>query len=298
MPFLILIPILLVLVANLVRKIFRPILTLSAEIDKRTETQLFPIETSHLPVEVRPFVVAINRLLVRIDQSMDKQRRFVADAAHELRSPLTALSLQAERLGQADMSALARERLTTLHKGILRGRHLLDQLLTLATVQATIDQPKSSVSVQGVFRSVLEDFMPIAELKNLDIGVEKMQNIYLWINELDLRTIVKNLVDNAVRYTPDGGRVDLSVFEHDGCTTLKIQDTGPGITTAERQCVFDPFYRTLGSDQIGSGLGLSIVKAITDRIGAQITLGFSDELTASGLRVCVLFFQSNQHGLQ
>ena len=130
MPFLILVPVLLLIVANLVRKMFRPIAALSAEIDQRAEQELHPVEEGHLPAEVRPFVVAINRLLARVNQSMETQRRFVADAAHELRSPFTALSLQAERLAEADMSNLARGRLMTLRRGIERGRSLLDQLLT------------------------------------------------------------------------------------------------------------------------------------------------------------------------
>lgn len=287
MPFLILVPILLLIVADLVRKMFRPIASLSAEIDQRAEQELHPVEESHLPAEVRPFVVAINRLLARVDQSMQTQRRFVADAAHELRSPLTALSLQAERLAEADMPELARERLMTLRLGIARGRKLLDQLLTLARAQAALDRPSSSVSVQQVYRRVLEDLMPLAEAEHIDIGVEGAQDARVWVNELDLMAVVKNLVDNAIRYTPKGGKVDLSVSATQGWATLRIQDSGPGIPVAERARVFDPFYRTLGSDQVGSGLGLSIVKAITDRMGAEIELGFSDEVEDRGLCVCV-----------
>lgn len=287
MPFLILVPVLLVIVADLVRKMFRPIASLSTEIDQRAEQELHPIEETHLPAEVRPFVVAINRLLARIEQSMENQRRFVADAAHELRSPLTALSLQAERLDQADMSGLARERLITLRLGIERGRNLLDQLLALARAQSMLDRPKSPVSVQHVYRRVLEDLMPLADAKHIDIGVEGAQDVLLWANELDLIALVKNLVDNAIRYTPDGGKVDLSVCSEEACAILQVQDSGPGIQVDERDRVFAPFYRTLGSDQVGSGLGLSIVKAITDRMDAEIQLGFSDELRQSGLRVCV-----------
>ncbi|WP_296446914.1 sensor histidine kinase [Rhodoferax sp. UBA5149] len=288
MPLLILVPILLLIVADLVRKMFRPIASLSAEIDQRAEQELHPVEESHLPAEVRPFVVAINRLLARVDQSMETQRRFVADAAHELRSPLTALSLQAERLAEADMSDLARERLVTLRRGIERGRKLLDQLLTLAKAHATPEQPKSSVSVRHIYRHVLEDILPLAEAKHIDIGIEGEQDAQLWVNELDLMAVVKNLVDNAIRYTPEGGRVDLSVTTEGGRAVLRIQDSGPGIQVAERERVFAPFYRTLGNDQVGSGLGLSIVKAVTDRISAEIQLGFSDGVRHCGLCVCVL----------
>ena len=288
MPFLILVPVLLLIVADLVRKMFRPIAALSKEIDQRAEQELHPVEDRHLPVEVRPFAVAINRLLARVGQSMDSQRRFVADAAHELRSPLTALSLQAERLAEAEMSSLARERLTVLRQGIERGRSLLDQLLTLAKAQSATGSPKSPVSVQGIYRRVLEDLMPLAEAKHIDIGVEGTQDADVWVSELDMIAVVKNLVDNAIRYTPEGGRVDLSVDVSDGKAVLRIQDSGPGIPLAERDRVFDPFYRTLGSEQIGSGLGLSIVQTIAHRIGAEIRLDFSDQAKQTGLSVAIL----------
>ncbi len=288
MPFLILIPVLLLIVAKLVRKMFRPIASLSAEIDQRAEQELHPIDESDLPAEVRPFVVAINHLLARVAQSMETQSRFVADAAHELRTPMTALSLQADRLAQSEMSGPGRERLMTLRQGIERGRKLLDQLLTLTRAQATLDRPGSMVSVQHIYRRVLEDIMPLAEDKHIDIGVEGMEDAQLWVNELDMITVVKNLVDNAIRYTPEGGRVDLSVSREESRIILRVQDSGPGILVVDRERVFDPFYRTLGSNEVGSGLGLSIVKAVTDRIGAEIQLEFSDEVRHSGLCVCVI----------
>jgi two-component system OmpR family sensor kinase len=288
MPFLVLVPILLVIVADLVHKMFRPIATLSREIDQRAEQELHSIEDSHLPAEVRPFVVAINRLLSRVAHSMNTQRRFVSDAAHELRSPLTALSLQAERLAQAEMSGAARERLVVLRQGIERGRNLMDQLLTLAKAQSPTELPKSPISVQGIYRRVLEDLVPLAEAKHIDIGVEGAQDVQVWVSELDMIAVVKNLVDNAIRYTPEGGRVDLAIIPTQEYAMLHIQDTGLGIPLAERDRVFDPFYRTLGSEQIGSGLGLSIVQTIANRIGAEIRLDFSDEVRQTGLSVTVL----------
>lgn len=288
MPFLILVPLLLLIVADLVRKMFRPIASLSKEIDQRAERELHPVDDRHLPAEVRPFAVAINRLLARVGQSMESQHRFVADAAHELRSPLTALSLQAERLEEAEMSSLARQRLAVLRQGVERGRSLLDQLLTLARAQSAAESPSPPVSVQGIYRRVLEDLMPLAEVKHIDIGVEGTQDAEVRVSELDMIAVVKNLVDNAIRYTPEGGRVDLSVKVLEGKAALRIEDTGPGIAPAERDRVFDPFYRTLGSEQIGSGLGLSIVRTIADRIGAELSLEFSDRTRQTGLAVTVL----------
>ena len=289
LPFLVLVPVLLFVVAVLVRKIFKPVSDLSIEIDQRGELELYPIAPEPLPSEIRPFVEAINRLLGRIEQSMDEQRRFVADAAHELRSPLTALSLQAERLADSEMSASAHERLSTLRQGIERGRSLLDQLLALAQAQASTATPAAAVSVQKVFRRVLEDLMPLAEVKGIDIGVVSDLDARISVNEVDLITLVKNLVDNAIRYTPQGGRVDLSVIAADGAITLAVEDSGPGIPEAERGRVFDPFYRIMGSDEIGSGLGLSIVRTIAARAGATVTLGSACDRSRSGLRVTVAF---------
>jgi two-component system OmpR family sensor kinase len=290
LPFLVLVPILILLVADLVRQMFRPIALLSAEIDQRDEQALHPVVEEHLPAEVRPFVVAINRLLARVMQAMDAQRRFVADAAHELRSPLTAMSLQAQRLAEADMSEEARARLATLQQGIARSRNLQDQLLTLAKVQASIGRPESTISLQAIFRRVLEDLMPLAEAKHIDIGVQGQQDAQVLASELDLIVLVKNLVDNAIRYTPNGGRIDIALTVQAGFATLQVKDTGPGIPAGERDRVFAPFYRALGSEQVGSGLGLSIVQTIAQRIGATVSLAYADAVNESGLNVSVAIF--------
>jgi two-component system, OmpR family, sensor kinase len=287
LPFLILVPILMFVVAVLIRKIFKPVADLSSEIDQRGEQELHPIAPEPLPAEIRPFVGAINRLLGRVEQSMDAQRRFVADAAHELRSPLTALSLQAERLADTEMSANAHERLNTLRQGIKRGITLLDQMLALARAQGSAVTTDTSVSIQQVYRRVLEDLMPLAEAKGIDIGVVSDSDAQVIANEVDVITLVKNLVDNAIRYTPPGGRVDLSVSDDNGATTLVIEDSGPGIPEADRERVFDPFYRVLGSDEIGSGLGLSIVRTISARLRATVSLGYACDQSRSGLKITI-----------
>lgn len=289
LPFLVLVPVLLLLVARLVRTMFGPITALAQQVDARAEQDLQPMATRGLPAEVRPFVGAINRLLARVAQAMAAQQRFVADAAHELRSPLAALSLQAERLAQADMSAGARERLGALRQGIERGRRLVDQLLALARAQsAQATQAAAPVSVQRAFRQVLEDLMPLAEARAIDIGVEgaqDTQDVPLRVAERDLHTLLRNLVDNAIRHTPAGGRVDLGVRTTAGAVVLSVRDTGPGIAPEERERVFDPFYRLPGSGPIGSGLGLSIVRAVAERIGASVRLDYSDAAQCTGLVV-------------
>ncbi len=287
LPFLILFPVLLLVVGDLVRKLFRPIGTLAAEIDQRAEQELHPIDEQHLPTEVRPFVVAINRLLARVAQSMDSQRRFVADAAHELRSPMTALSLQADRLAATDMSPMTRERFLPLSRGIERGRKLIDQLLSLAAAQSAADRAPTQLSVHAVYRQVLENLLPLADAKQIDIGVDSTVDVPVLFNSMDLFTLVKNLVDNAIRYTPPGGRIDLSVVAMPDAVQLQIKDSGPGISLEEQARVFDPFYRSLGTDEAGSGLGLSIVKAIAERTDARVQLGFTDEMEQRGLCVTV-----------
>ncbi|AXI61185.1 two-component sensor histidine kinase [Pseudomonas kribbensis] len=287
LPFLILFPVLLLVVGDLVRKMFRPIATLSADIDQRDEQALHPVDESHVPSEIRPFVVAINRLLGRVAQSVDNQRRFVADAAHELRSPMTALSLQAERLAATEMPAAARERLLPLTRGIDRSRNLIDQLLSLAAAQSSSNAVPSRVSVLHIYRRILEDLLPLADRKNIDIGVESSEDVQVSINETDLLILIRNLVDNAIRYTPPGGRIDLSVKREQAAVVLQVSDTGPGIAVEEQARVFDPFYRSLGTDESGSGLGLSIVKAIADRTGLKVDLGFTDVIERSGLCVTV-----------
>ena len=287
MPFLVLVPILLLVVARLVREIFRPISSLAVEVDRRGERELHPLAHDGIPSEVRPFVTAINRMLKRVERNMAEQRRFIADAAHELRSPLTALSLQAERLASADMSDPARERLGALRHGIERSRAQLDQLLSLARAQSAPSASGAPVSVLQVYRSVLEGLMTMAEAKRLDIGVEGREDVRLQVAEVDLLALVKNLVDNAIRYTPADGRIDLSVAARGQEAVIEVRDSGPGIPPAERERVFDPFYRVLGSGELGSGLGLSIVKAVAERIGASIELAYANEADRSGLWVVV-----------
>jgi two-component system OmpR family sensor kinase len=179
----------------------------------------------------------------------------------------------------------ARARLVPLRRGIERGRQLIDQLLTLAKAQSTASSEASTTSVHEVYRHVLEDLWPLAERKHLDIGVEIEQDVRVGINEIDLTAVVKNLVDNAIRYTPAHGRVDLTLKMDNGQALLQIRDSGPGIAVEEQERVFDPFYRSLGTDESGSGLGLSIVKAIMDRSGARVRLGFTNERARSGLCV-------------
>lgn len=288
LPLLAALPLLPLLVAALVRRVFIPVGVLAHDVDQRSEQQLHALEPQFLPVELRPFVAAINRLLARVEKSVRQQRRFVADAAHELRSPLTALSLQAEALADTALPTGAAQRLAALRQGMERGRALLDQMLALAQAQTPPPRGAQAVSALGIFRRALEDLMPLAEARRIDIGVEGADANIVG-DPADLLMLVKNLADNAIRYSPIGGRVDLSMHADADGVHIEVCDRGPGIPVAERARVFDPFYRTLGGDQAGSGLGLAIVAEIARRMGAVVRLDWTDAGAMQGLRVSVRF---------
>ena len=286
LPMLLLLPILITAAYLLIRNAFRPIIDLSENVHKRSAQDLTPFPVATIPIEVKPLIAAINLLFDKVNKSIESQRRFIADAAHELRSPLTALSLQSERLASAEMSVTASEHLTKLRQGIARASVLLEQLLSFAKAQRLANIENVNLSVNQTILNVLEDLIPIAEIKNLNIGIKSKLDVTLNMNEADLICIIRNLIDNAIRYTPNGGQIDLSVSKESNNVILEIEDSGHGIPDNEKERVFDAFYRILGNESQGSGLGLSIVKTILNRLGGSITLLDSDNLP-SGLKVRV-----------
>ena len=286
-PFVYFVPVLIGMITLLVRRNFRRVKLIAREVDQRDERALHHIELHELPTEILPFIVAINRLLDRIALSMAEQRQFVADAAHELRSPLTALSLQAEQLAKAEMSDKAQERLQVLRQGIDRGRSLLDQLLTLARAQAATNAAPTPASTQQAVRAALELLLPLAEHKGIDVGVSTEVDTWVAVGAFDLLTMVKNLLDNAIRYTQQGGAIDIAIEDGASLVRIVVEDNGPGIPAAERERVFDPFYRVLGSEEIGSGLGLSIVGTIAAHCGARVELADATQ-SSTGLRASLV----------
>lgn len=288
MPILFLAPVLLLLVAVLLRQMFKPFRTLAEQLARRHENDLGALSESGLPSEVWLFVAEINMLLERMRRSLAVQRRFIADAAHELRSPLTAMSLQAERLSAAEMPGEARIRLNALSAGLQRTRFLGEQLLTLAKAQQPSLAETGKVSLREVIRDVVEDLVPIAHNKRIDLGVIGETDASIEARFVDVKIMVKNLLDNAVRYTPDGGQVDVTLERDDGLVTLQVDDTGPGIPGHLRERVFDSFYRVVDNGEVGSGLGLAITRTVADNLEATIELGDAHE-SQSGLRVRVTF---------
>ena len=289
MPLLVLIPILLLLLGYILGKILSPISILAHDVDRQTEHDLQLIPTTQLPSEIVPFVEAINRLLSKNSQVITSQKRFIADAAHELRSPITALSLQAQRLQQTELTDDARQKLNALQAGISRSIHLLEQLLSMARQQDNSIQQHQRTSLKTVFTEVIEELYPLVEAKEIDLGFSQDSDAQLNANPVRLKTLIHNLIDNAIRYTPSGGKVDLSIIETEQGIEMTIKDTGPGIENTEVQKVFEPFYRILGSNEYGSGLGLAIVASIVQQMDAQISLTPADPVNNCGLCVTVKF---------
>ncbi|MGA7181083.1 MAG: ATP-binding protein [Thiobacillaceae bacterium] len=271
LPLLALIPLLVFLSRRLVSASLAPIRALAQVTDAQQEDRPSALPTAQVPEEVAPFVHSINRLLERITRLMGQQRRFIADAAHELRSPLTALSLQAQNLRQADSTEAMRERVVPLMAGIERARHLTEQLLSLARTQAATAS-QSNIDVSAMVRELIADYLPMAEAKKIDLGLEEMAPLSILANPEVLRLIVRNALENALKYTPVGGEVTLRLRTMDDDAVIEVIDNGPGIPVAERERVFDSFYRLPETTGEGSGLGLAIAREAAIRLGGRVSL--------------------------
>ena len=275
-PILATIPLAIALLIWQIRRALRPLRPLrqqSQELQQRQAANLAPLNPQQAPSEIQGFIHAINQLLHRTHQAMQQQQRFIADAAHELRTPTTALSLQAERLSEHNLPPELKEQISSLKTTIARSQQLQEQLLTLARSQTSpeLAQPAPATPIQPIFQRIIQDLHPLAQAKNQDIGVTSSENPSLPISEIDLYTLIKTLADNAIRYTPAGSQIDLSTQSQPNSTTIIIEDNGNGIPPAERQRVFDPFYRILGSGEQGTGLGLSIPQTIATAAASPYT---------------------------
>ena len=287
-PLIILIPLLLLWVAYLIRQVFSPLKKMAEQLDQSTGHELVPLSDNNLATEIAPFISAINHLLVRVRESIMQQRQFVRDAAHELRSPLTAISLQAERLVELDLESGLHTRLINLHRATERTRILIEQLLTMARAQDEQITATIHISVKALLRELMEDLLPLAEVKKIEVSVVG-EDIQVHSQPIDLQILIKNLVENAIRYTPQNGHIEILLSDNKGVAELVVKDSGPGIADAEIVRVFDPFYRVLGNDQPGSGLGLSIVRTIANRLGVAVELYNNDLPEQSGLSARLKF---------
>lgn len=271
-PLLFLMAALMLVVAWVLRRSFTPITRLAETLDQTQGRVVDALPIEGVPSEVAPFIVSINRLLQRLREAMAQQRRFVADAAHELRSPLTALTLQAQNIDTKAMAPETRERIDDLRAGLKRSTRLVSQLLSLARLQQGSQETHEAVVVKDVVQQVVEEALGFAESKHIDLGVERLESLTLQADRLALHTALRNLLDNAIRYTQDGGRVDLRVYQEDDWVCIEVQDNGPGMTPENLRQACQPFFRATEAEETGSGLGLAIANDLARTMGGTLQL--------------------------
>ncbi|MBC7958145.1 MAG: sensor histidine kinase N-terminal domain-containing protein [Cytophagales bacterium] len=278
----------------------KPLNELQQRIRRRESHDLSPIDEREVPEEVSPLVRAINDLLMRLDRSISTQKHFLADAAHQLKTPLAGLRMQAELAqreidaGQRDPQALKKS-LQQIARSSQRAARMVNQLLSMARAEdASQAQSYQHINLARVATEAVRDFVPRALEKRIDLGYEgpntggrHPQGLLVHGQPVLLRELVRNLVDNALQYTPEGGTVTVRVVDDPfgQVVVLQVEDSGPGIAPAERDKVFQPFYRSLGTNVDGSGLGLAIVREIAQQHQAVIALEDANLRHRSGMVV-------------
>ncbi|WP_338765612.1 ATP-binding protein [Massilia sp. METH4] len=285
-PIALMAPMLMLVVWWVVSGSLAPVARVRRQVASRQADDLSPVSENDLPDEVKPLVHELNLLFGRVRTAFDAQQHFVADAAHELRSPLAALKLQVLSLERAEDPEARKVAIGRLTAGIERATRLVEQLLVLARQEAA--EPKMDpVDLAELARRTLGDMVGAAQAREIDLGIHEVADVTVQGQADALRVLLRNLVDNAIKYTPSGGTVDVSVRQLDTGAELVVEDSGPGISPEERERVFNRFYRVPGSTATGSGLGLAIIKAIAERHGATLALDASGRL--GGLLVRVTF---------
>jgi two-component system OmpR family sensor kinase len=298
-PIALMVPLLMLAVWLVISGSLKPVARVRAQVAARQADDLSPVSEAGLPDEVRPLVQELNLLFDRVKTAFEAQQNFVADAAHELRTPLAALKLQVASLERAEHEEARGVAVARLTSGIERATRLVEQLLVLARQEEGALAGTGSVDLAALGRQALGELAGTAQAKDIDLGLHHADEVSVDGQADALLILLRNLIDNAIKYTPAGGRVDLEVRaaastgkdSASGAATggalVEVHDSGPGIPVEERERVFDRFYRIAGSAAGGSGLGLAIIKAIADRHGATLSLDTSERL--KGLLVRVRF---------
>lgn len=267
-----------------------PLERLRSDILRRSNRDLSALDESHVPAEVAPLVSALNQLLARLEHAVASQNRFIADAAHQLRTPLAGLKTQAELAMREDDPGLMRVALERVHAAVERSVRLVNQLLALAHADHSHERPLPDMPLElsGLARATSAEWVGKALEAGVDLGFETSQEpLYIRGSAELLHELLDNLIDNALRYTPAGGSVTVRVMQHRQGCLLEIEDTGSGIAPAERERVLERFYRGEGAQGEGSGLGLAIVREIANLHDATIELG--EGTHSRGTRVSVVF---------
>ena len=275
LPQFIILPIILALVWFALSRGLSPLAQLQERIRARPPDDLSPIDSSQVPEEITPLVGSLNDMLSRLSLSIEMQKRFIADAAHQMKTPLAGMRMQSElALRQTDQDEIHRS-LLQLAKSSEAATRLVNQLLALARAE---NQPQAGTAFEALelselARTVVQDWVPASFAQQIDLGFEQAtEPVMISGNPMMLRELLGNLIDNALRYTPAGGSVTVRVRSTAEQAILEVEDTGPGIPQAERSHVFERFYRILGSNVDGSGLGLAIVREIAQQHGAEVDI--------------------------
>jgi len=287
-PFLLILPLLALIIWLGVGRALRPLLQLTSEVKLRVPGSLVPLTDSHTPVEVLPLVSALNGLLRRIATALEHERRFTADAAHELRTPLAAIKAHAQLAREQASDPQMATALDQVLTGTDRATHLVTQLLAQARADsATGDDPGERVELVEIARTTLSGLAAQAVTRHIDLSLEATGTVSILGNGTALEVLLRNLVDNALRYTPSGGCVVVLVSLQGAEALLQVADNGPGVLADERQHLFERFFRGSSVRADGSGLGLSIVKRIAELHHARVALGGG--LDGQGLAVSCWF---------
>jgi two-component system sensor histidine kinase QseC len=288
LPLLFALPLLGLLVWINVARGLRPLALLGRQVAEREPGKLDALDAGAIPAEVRPLVENLNRLFARVAQLIDKERRFTADAAHELRTPLAGLKTQAQ-VARASVDEAERARaLDQVLAGCDRASHLVQQLLTLARLDPDQPgEPAQACDLQALARAAVAELAPYAWSKQVDIELAEGAALELRGHAGLIAILLRNLIDNAIRYSPAGGSVRVRAAREGAAAVLTVSDQGPGIPVDERARVGQRFYRILGNDAFGSGLGLSIVKRIAELHRASVGLDEGEQ--GKGLAVSVSF---------
>ncbi|MEN8219831.1 MAG: ATP-binding protein [Pseudomonadota bacterium] len=267
-------PLLALLIWISVGSSFKPLQQVATDIASRTPEQLQPLDIDKIPLEIKVLVKALNSLFTRLTHAFENERRFTADAAHELRTPLAGLKTQAQVAQRATTSQQREQALQQILIGVDRATHLVAQLLTLARMDATETMPTSPVDLHELVSQVIIDLTPQALEKSIDLGLEKTATACITPgNQEALYLMLRNLIDNAIRYTPAGGQVTVFLDNPQASRlTLLINDTGPGIPPEQREHIFERFYRGENQNILGSGLGLSIAQKVAQLHQVEIQL--------------------------
>ncbi|HUQ27345.1 MAG TPA: ATP-binding protein [Usitatibacter sp.] len=273
LPFLVALPFMGFLIWTLVGREVKVLEKTAQAVAKRTPESLEPIESAAVPEEVQPLVGALNGLMGRLGDALGQQRQFIADAAHELRTPLTALRLQLDLAERARDDAQRAQAHAMLRDGIARATHVVEQLLALARADPQVASvAKARFDMAELARAVVESERAFAEARSMELAVSAEVPVEVDGDRATIRALMENLVDNAVTHTPAGSKVTVRCYAGVNEALFEVEDTGPGIAPAERERVFDRFYRSETAAEGGSGLGLAIVRRIAERHGGRVQL--------------------------